>query len=261
MFETKYKETFQPVGHCIYCGANNQKLTDEHIIPFGLGGKLILPKSSCPNCSLITSQFEQFCLRPFFGNPRMVLDLPTRLPKERPKKAPMEYIGADGKRHKSPISLEEVPLIILGFNFPEPRFLMGLPPTEEVEGDLVARYIDNEIQKRFLDSDVKQIKLGSVNILLFSRMIAKIAHSFAISQLGYGTFNPFLTDLILGNFSQYSTFVGGYKNQDNLKFPEVPLHYIYMKDISFKNNDYISVVINLFAFADMPTYQVIVGVK
>jgi hypothetical protein len=42
-----------PVGYCIYCQATDE-LTNEHILPFGLSGTAVLPKSSCKACAKIT---------------------------------------------------------------------------------------------------------------------------------------------------------------------------------------------------------------
>ncbi|WP_217539485.1 HNH endonuclease, partial [Stenotrophomonas sp. GbtcB23] len=47
-----------PVGASIYCGATDGRLTEEHIIPKGLGGTLVLPQASCDDCAAITSLFE-----------------------------------------------------------------------------------------------------------------------------------------------------------------------------------------------------------
>ncbi len=41
---------YQEVGSCIYCGSTDN-LSNEHIIPYGLGGNLELPKSSCSRCA------------------------------------------------------------------------------------------------------------------------------------------------------------------------------------------------------------------
>src|SRR5258705_11293662 len=47
---------FDPVGHCIYCGATkytqqaDRPLGQEHIIAEGMGGTLILPEASCKEC-------------------------------------------------------------------------------------------------------------------------------------------------------------------------------------------------------------------
>lgn len=73
------------VGRCIYCGKNDEALTDEHIIPFGLNGFLLLKKASCKTCAAITSKFEQDVLRISLFEPRIGLGLPTRNKNKRPK--------------------------------------------------------------------------------------------------------------------------------------------------------------------------------
>lgn len=44
------EKIYQPVNVCIYCGGTGA-LSDEHIIPFGLGGRWVLPKASCAECA------------------------------------------------------------------------------------------------------------------------------------------------------------------------------------------------------------------
>ena len=58
--------TFAPCGRCVYCGAITE-LSDEHIVPFGLGGRWVLPKASCSVCSVKTSRIERTCLRTMLG--------------------------------------------------------------------------------------------------------------------------------------------------------------------------------------------------
>jgi hypothetical protein len=57
---------YPPVGRCIYCGVSYD-LREEHIVPFSLGGVLILPKASCRKCENITHRFEYTCARQVFG--------------------------------------------------------------------------------------------------------------------------------------------------------------------------------------------------
>ena len=54
--------TFPAVGHCIYC-PRTDGLSDEHIIPYGLNGRWILPQASCPSCRDKTSAIETAILR------------------------------------------------------------------------------------------------------------------------------------------------------------------------------------------------------
>ena len=76
--------TYKAVGHCIYCGSTHQ-LSDEHIIPLGLGGRLVLPLASCSPCSTKTSKIERTCLRTMYGPLRMLYGLPTRRRRSRPE--------------------------------------------------------------------------------------------------------------------------------------------------------------------------------
>jgi hypothetical protein len=53
------QKVFPPVKCCIYCGAQDCKLGDEHIIPQALGGNMILPAAACRECErMVGSQLE-----------------------------------------------------------------------------------------------------------------------------------------------------------------------------------------------------------
>jgi len=65
-------------------------LADEHIIPFGLGGRMVLPKATCPECAKKTSSFEHTCLRTMYGPLRLLYDLPSRRKKNRPETLPLK---------------------------------------------------------------------------------------------------------------------------------------------------------------------------
>src|SRR5262245_46504142 len=152
--------TFAPVGKCIYCGTTEGQLTKEHIIPFGLGGNWILPQASCSTCSGITRDVEQFCLRPMLGPFRIRLKLPTRRPKERPTILPLEYVRTDGVRERSTVPAEEFPGVCFGFRWSAPGLLRGQPPADNFEGELIARFIDNEVRVH-ATPDGRKVKLRS----------------------------------------------------------------------------------------------------
>lgn len=38
---------------CVYCFAKDD-LSREHVLPFGLGGHLVMAKTCCPSCSKIS---------------------------------------------------------------------------------------------------------------------------------------------------------------------------------------------------------------
>ncbi|WP_372805616.1 HNH endonuclease [Loktanella salsilacus] len=62
---------FTEFNECIYCGSADD-LTDEHIVPFSIGGNHILSKASCKSCAKITSAFELDITRGLWGDPRHI---------------------------------------------------------------------------------------------------------------------------------------------------------------------------------------------
>lgn len=80
---------YQGAQSCLYCG-DTDRLCDEHIIPFGLGGRWLVPKGSCRPCAKVTSAFEGVVQRTMLGPLRMKFDMPTRRRRERPDKLPLK---------------------------------------------------------------------------------------------------------------------------------------------------------------------------
>ncbi|HEY6252464.1 MAG TPA: hypothetical protein VI685_21115, partial [Candidatus Angelobacter sp.] len=84
------------VGRCIYCGTAEGKLSEEHITPYGLSGRLTLLDASCECCAQKTSGLENTVLRKMFFAARAALGTLTRRPKDRLKPQPM-LIEKEGK--------------------------------------------------------------------------------------------------------------------------------------------------------------------
>ncbi|MBA3075721.1 MAG: HNH endonuclease [Anaerolineae bacterium] len=250
---------YSPIGHCIYCGSTEGDFSKEHIIPLGLGGNFILPKASCPACGTITGEVERFCLKLMYGPLRNRLKLPTRHKKERSDNLPLELRKPDGSKEFKIIPSENFPAIAMGFNFPAPGILRNIKPNEACEGTLIAHYIDAELQE-YMKTEGLRVKLGSISILIFCQMLAKIAHSFAIANLGEKAFHPLLSDLILGKSITPQYLVGG---DVSAILPEQKnvLHDIFLQNCLSNGIEYTLVGIRLFAFMGMPRYHVVVGEK
>ncbi len=91
----------------------------------------------------------------------------------------------------------------------------------------------------------------------YARMLAKIAHSFAIAELGFGSFEPLLTDFILKENDAIYDCVGGIEREDDDRSerPDV-LHSIEL----LKEDDWVIVRLRLFAFLKgTPSYVIVVG--
>jgi hypothetical protein len=88
---TDERESFGPVGFCIYCGARGAEdnpISDEHIIPEGMGGNLVLEMASCQKCAGVISAAEGFCQRNMFPGLRALYDL---YGKQRKKTRPLAF--------------------------------------------------------------------------------------------------------------------------------------------------------------------------
>lgn len=253
--------TYKPVGRCIYCGATDVELDREHVIPFALGGTWVLPSSSCKSCAKITAAVEQFCLRPMLGRFRIQLNLPTRRPKERPDTLPLMLMKADGSQQERPLPIAEHPIACIGFDWAAPRILDGKPPEDAFEGQAILRYAGSDRDLLRHVSEGEKVKLASINMATFARMLAKIGHSYAIANAPPGSFEPMLPDLILGNANiNASHLVGGDKSEPRPD-AEPCLHSVHLQDCMSGGVVYTLARIRLFAFAGMPRYHVVVGRK
>jgi hypothetical protein len=252
--------TYPPVGRCIYCG--DPPTSDEHIVPLGLNGNLILPDASCNECSSITKKFEQSCLRGLFGPLRARLKLKTRRPKERPKIFQTPYYYPGGPMRSIGIPVEKLPFVCLGFKFPPPGITKGQAPSEQWREVLqIVRYAkDDPAFSAVFRGDGRRIRLARVDPFAFGRMLAKIAHAYAIANEGMGKFEPILVPLILGRSNILPHFIGG---DSDLPSPPPPgegqLHDLWMGKCSINGELYLYATIRLFAFMGMPRYLVIAG--
>jgi hypothetical protein len=251
-------QKYTPVGVCIYCGSTENPLSDEHVIPFGLGGNLILPKASCRRCATITGEVERFCLRPMLGNYRSTLRLPTRRPKERPATVKVTHWDAHGRQVTTDVPTDKYPGIALGYRLPPPGILIDGDPQAPIEGELIVKTHLPELDRHRAPGKRTVLKLGTFNTLKYMRMLAKIGHAHAVAKLGPNSFIPLLQDLILGRTDTARWLVGTDPNADDLP-PDSSLHELWLEQVEVSTGTYMVAGVRLFAFAGMPKYHVVVG--
>ena len=108
--------TYGPVGPCIYCGTTGSEcnpITDEHIVPEGMAGAIILEKASCRDCARIISRAEGLCQRKMFPGIRALYGL---YGKRRKKTRPMAFklrLKTARKLLEKLIPLDEYPFMAM----------------------------------------------------------------------------------------------------------------------------------------------------
>lgn len=257
------KKVYSPVGRCIYCG-NTDDLTVEHIIPFGLGGRLELPDSSCRSCCKVTSDFEHTCLRTMYGPLRLLYDLPSRRKQSRPVKLPLKV-----KRTPNDdwtyldVEQERYPFLILFPKLPLPHILTGesvchgaKAKTFWIRGASPSYVFKDLLQQLTIQLNVHAVMPeAKAEVDRFCQMLAKIAYSFAVGELGFKTFKPLLLPHILRKeLDDIDKFIGCLEETERAT---KNLHEISIAEMDDKN--LVVVRIRLLAKLETPTYLVIAG--
>lgn len=245
-------------GRCIYC-PSDKGLTDEHVIPTALGGRLILEKASCETCRKITSEFERKVTREMYWPLRMRVGLlgSRKHKKQRPTHWPGVLTDGDDIQHM-PIEVGKFPRVYSVMEMAPPGLLTGQPLSSGNPEMKIHLKGDQDELKRFL-TEIGAGKSEFTQTLEwapFSRMIAKICHAYAISVIGLEGVEFFLPKLIRGESDHLAQFVGGVSNKtDELEPPNdlaVGVQEIRSKPHLFART-------TVFGNKRFPTYETIVG--
>jgi hypothetical protein len=258
------KKVYPPVGRCIYCG-NTDNLTVEHIIPLGLGGRLELPNSSCLSCCKITSDFEHTCLRTMYGPLRLLYDLPSRRKKSRPPKLPLKVkLTADDDWTYMDVEQERYPFLILFPQWSMPNMLTGKKErhgakakTFWIRGASPSYVFDDLLQQLTIQLSVHSIMPeAKAEVDRFCQMLAKIAYSFAVGELGIEAFEPFMIPHIMRKeLDDTDDYIGCWSEKEKAT---KNLHEISIVELIDKS--LVVVRIRLLAKLETPTYIVVTGI-
>jgi len=255
---------YSPVGYCIYCSAHS-KLTKEHIIPHGLAGdSLILPQSSCKTCAAKTRDWETACLRHLWWPFRTRIGAPHSK-KQKPESfivRQMRVTGFDGKNITSYDKVAELkvdpmdfPFVFMSYKFLPPGVLVGRDIESEGSTEVVAQ-INQEEFKKYAPNDKDGFRIAPMNLEAYCRMLAKIAHAYAVAELGYESFRPALRRFIRGKPFKPWHWIGS-------EHPTPPstasLHDIRWLIEAADHKNYVVVELRLFSFMNSPRYRIVVG--
>jgi len=236
-----------------------ENLRKEHILPFGLSGSAILPKSSCGGCAKITARLEQMVLRGPMWPVRVFRDLKSRTKHQyAPKNLPLVVIR-NGQDVIVDHPIEDFPIVLMFPVFAPPALLFpegyqqgivlwGLatvrfgPPAEEVAARLGASQIRIEQEYRVAE---------------FARMIAKIAYAFAFAEGAVDSLDGSATVIpaILGERNDIGLWVGTLTKPCESHpgdLHRLILHRDHEKGL-------LIVEVQLFSDSETPSYCVILG--
>jgi len=254
--KTEKRLICRPVGRCIYCGATDN-LSMEHVAPYALGGTMELPEASCPTCARITSLFEMKVARDMMLAPRTKFGAPTRNPKNRPKTLALEVRKGD-RSEKIELSVEDHPG---SFALPElqepPRYLAGLEGLHRLPSTISFRVFHPSDLKERIPAEADQAMVGRVEVTAYFRMIAKIAHAFAIATRGHGSFDPLLLPLILGETKIWVDVIGS--PQRAMPGNEKGEFSIQTLTLRTARAAFLACDVTIFPVWNGPSYRVVVG--
>jgi hypothetical protein len=229
------------------------ELTEEHIIPEGLGGRMVLLEASCVACCVQTHAFEGQVLGRMFGDVRRHFGIRGKKGRKRPQH-PTVYVDRGHGVQAEEIPLEGHPALLPMPIFAPPGILFNLPKTDEIP------YVLNAINfLGDLDERVRALRgtilLRRFSIEPFGRMLCKIAHAFAYSE-ARGEFDSYLENIVRGERPLHLPYYIGCSIINEPAGNETnTLHQIGME---FHNN-YVVIRIRLFAIVNAPVYWVVVG--
>lgn len=256
--ETLNNPVFPSIGKCIYCGSSGVPLTREHVIPRGLFGTTVFLDASCSSCQQITSAFETEVLQSMLGMYRARHNFPSyKKRRKAAKRFNATFQDQVGNRSVETLDATDYPSMYLVPVMPPAGILMGANPSDtnppmelQLRGDPAA--LEQLIKKSAGQS------VGLTNEFpygAFCRMLAKIAHGFAIAHTDPASFEPFLPPLILGKSAHLSHYVGGVHPDAPAVEPGTVSLWIEHRE----ETHLVAILLQLAGFPGMPAYEVIAG--
>ena len=249
------KYTPRHVGKCIYCGSADN-LTDEHIVPRGLGGPWRLLKASCKECAEITSGFERDVVGEFFILVRTKLGLPTYHPKKRPDSFSF-MVTIDGREEVMNLPVSDCPTLFMMPQFEKPGYIRKDTQGKGISVTGMSLH-GSGLGELKTKHNVESISYTEDLRTSFARVLAKIAYGMTVFQYGLDMIEEaYVLPCILGKKDDVGQWVGC---EDPHKSPDLlpRERFLHRIDLLMKKSE-VGARIRLFANYQTPEYLVIVG--
>ncbi|HYP31398.1 MAG TPA: HNH endonuclease [Burkholderiaceae bacterium] len=243
-----------PLGRCMYClaaGSSDVRLTEEHLIPRALGGRLTLRDAVCEPCRRVTGRLEQLTLDREFAVPKTLLALKRRRARAKgPGRLPAIVLEGCGDE-PAELAPEAFPR---GFSLPvfEPAGLLagadrGTAPSRV---DFVACTLNLGAPARHAVAAAPPLHDPHA----YAHSIAKWAYALAVAERGLDACDmQAIRDLMLGRRGNAFAFVG-------TPSARAPASREWLHDVTLSEQDgWLVATLALFASAGMTPYEVVIG--
>lgn len=249
---------------CIFCQAS-ATLTDEHAIPFGLGGRIVLKKATCEECRVETGRVEQRLLRGLWRPYRHYLGLSSRS-RDFPDRYPVKVLFATGVVAEAFVPASQYPLTLF-YDFHKAAILEGrVDETTPAAPQIFMKQIRPLVEWVWIDGERRNVRHPDriefptqFAVDDFCRVLAKIAHCLAIHRRGVDCCSEFyLPKFITGSADGVLTYVGGCSTElIKPRLPGTSVHGFLNRRVGEH------LVVNLQLFREIgdlpPIYEVVVG--
>ena len=204
------------------------------------------------------------------GPLRMYYDLPTRRRKDRPATLPLKVkVRPDDDWTVVQVAQDEYPFLILLPLFQLPDEISGRVTSGErgakarklwIRGASFAYGLTSHLEELAQRLGVAMIEpTATLSVPEFVRMVAKIAHSYAMARLGSDAFIPFLLPIIRDNLTDNAVqYVGGMQSTERAA---TELHQLGIVTHPSAPRDLVMVRVRMLACLETPTYVVAVGLQ
>jgi hypothetical protein len=248
---------FRGIGRCIYCGARDGPFSGEHIIPKGLGGTWILDEASCAACAKITCAIEGVCLGRMWGTFRAV----TRMSKSKRhlEEMPVTFLDLNKNEWTELVKRENSPAALSLPVFRPAKWLQrGPKPTGSHWQAVWVQPINWNYELQSRQYGRHGFCYGEIRPNEFARMIAKIAHSYAVATFGV-TFIPMLAKLcVLSDFLSFPNWIGSTPMPEDKYGPDWA-HVVGHSGAIIEGQVHLVIRVQLFAMYRAPIYHAVVG--
>jgi HNH endonuclease len=250
---------YPPLWRCMYCGSKDQ-LSTEHIVPRGLGGNILFPRSTCEKCRKITHEFETVNMRKNFLYFRVHTGLHQH-PKERPTHLPVRIRGS-GTRLVLPSAHPNWLTLPL---FMRPGILANLP----LGMPFIIRGMHTTNPKNLTAVQTQYSEYFEVDynfdVDAFAKLLAKIAHGLFCGtlhlkgKLSDEYFKPYLSDFIRGKNDNLGPYLIGQLQQ--YQIPDYDSDYYKYMLFTVRQQDKFLTIATIRLFSDWrgPDYTVVLG--